>query len=285
MFSKELFSSVSVNVILPTPESGDYFFGSRTYYPKAGQKYQTLYLLHGFTADFSDWQRFSSIERYAQERQIAVVMPGVDNSFYCNLPEGGNYYDYYTRELPQVMEALFPISGKRENKFLAGLSMGGYGAFKAALREPDQYAAAVSLSGGMSCGAGEGWACTIGSASPDEVPTGRFSRAAFGEHNEYLKPEEGLLFSDAISWLFYAKEVRMGPCCYPQCYVRSRLHLLDYETLCDAAQKLAENRTRIRGNALSYAAKVLFSCLTECGAGLALDPDLNEMGEYPDSPY
>ena len=102
---------------------------------------------------------------------------------------------------------------------------------------------------------------------------------------EYLKPEEGLLFSYAISWLFYAKEVRMGPCCYPQCYVRSRLHLLDYETLCDAAQKLAENRTRIRGNALSYAAKVLFSCLTECGAGLALDPDLNEMGEYPDSPY
>lgn len=94
---------------------------------------------------------------------------------------------------------------------------------------------------------------------------------------EYLKPEERLLFSDAISWLFYAKEVRMGPCCYPQGYVRSRLLLLDYETLCEAAQRLAENRTRIRGNALSYAAKVLFSCLTEWEAGLSLDPGLNGM--------
>ncbi|MBC5581803.1 esterase family protein [Anaerofilum sp. BX8] len=189
-FSKELFRSVCVNVVLPLPESGDAFFGSRTLYPAAGQKYPVLYLLHGFSADHSDWARFSGIERYAQERQIAVVMPGVDNSFYCNLPEGGNYYDYYTKELPAVMESLFPISGKRENKFLAGLSMGGYGAFKAALREPGSYAAAVSLSGGMSCGAGEGWACTIGSASPDEVPTDRFMRAAFGEHGEYLKPEE-----------------------------------------------------------------------------------------------
>ncbi|MDR3767047.1 MAG: replication initiator protein A, partial [Butyricicoccus sp.] len=94
---------------------------------------------------------------------------------------------------------------------------------------------------------------------------------------EALKPDERLLFTDAIGWLFYAGEVRIGPCCYPQGYVRSRLHLLDYETLCDAAQKLAENRTRIRGNALSYAAKVVFWCLIEREAGLSLDPALNEM--------
>lgn len=95
---------------------------------------------------------------------------------------------------------------------------------------------------------------------------------------EFLRPEERLLFTDAIYWLFYAGEVRMGMCCYPQHYVRSRLQLLDYETICDAAQKLRENRTRIRGNALSYAAKVLFSCLTEREAQLSLDPALNEMG-------
>lgn len=189
-FSKELFRSVCVNVILPLPESGDAFFGSKTFYPKEGQKYPVLYLLHGFSADHSDWARFSGIERYAQERQIAVVMPGVDNSFYCNLPEGGNYYNYYTQELPAVMESLFPISAKRENKFLAGLSMGGYGAFKAALRNPDSYAAAASLSGGMSCGAGEGWNCSVSSSRPADVPTARFERAAFGEHGEYLNPEE-----------------------------------------------------------------------------------------------
>lgn len=97
---------------------------------------------------------------------------------------------------------------------------------------------------------------------------------------EFLKPEERLLFTDAICWLFYAGEVRMGTCCYPQRYVRSRLQLLDYETVCDAAQKLRENRTRIRGNALSYAAKVLFSCLTEREAQLSLDPARNEMGAW-----
>ena len=63
----------------------------------------------------------------------------------------------------------------------------------------------------------------------------------------FLRSEERLLFTDAIYWLFYAGEVRMGMCCYPQHYVRSRLQLLDYETICDAAQKLRENRTRIRG--------------------------------------
>ena len=189
-FSKELFRSVCVNVILPLPESGDAFFGSKTLYPKEGQKYPVLYLLHGFSADHSDWSRFSGIERYAQEKQIAVVMPGVDNSFYCNLKEGGNYYNYYTKELPEVMQSLFPISAKRENKFLAGLSMGGYGAFKAALRNPESFAAAASLSGGMSCGAGPGWNCTSADNRPSAVPTARFERAAFGENRELLKPEE-----------------------------------------------------------------------------------------------
>lgn len=63
IFSKELFRSVNVNVTLPTPDSGDCFFDTTTKYPKAGEKYQVLWLLHGFSADESDWQRFSSIER------------------------------------------------------------------------------------------------------------------------------------------------------------------------------------------------------------------------------
>lgn len=210
-FSKELFRSVSVNVVLPLPESGDAFFGSTTLYPQPGQKYPVLYLLHGFSADHTDWQRFSGIERYAQAKQIAVVMPGVDNSFYCNLPEGGNYYNYYTEELPAVMESLFPISSKRENKFLAGLSMGGYGAFKAALRCPDRYAAAASLSGGLSCGAGPGWQVTVDGNRPSAVPTERFARAAFGEKGEYLNPQENDLK------LLLAAALAAGSC--PQLYM------------------------------------------------------------------
>ena len=94
---------------------------------------------------------------------------------------------------------------------------------------------------------------------------------------DYLKPDEQSLFENVISWLFYAEEVRIGKCCYPQEYVRSRLHLLNSEILYDTAQTLYANRTRIHGNALCYAAKVLFSHLTEVEARFSLDPYLNEM--------
>lgn len=149
IFSKELFRSVNVNVTLPTPDSGDCFFDTTTKYPKPGEKYQVLWLLHGFSADESDWQRFSSIERYAQEKKVAVVMPDGYNSMYANNRFGAQYYNFYTEELPSVLQSLFPLSAKRENNFIAGLSMGGYGAFKAAFTKPEQYGAAASLSGGL----------------------------------------------------------------------------------------------------------------------------------------
>ncbi len=94
---------------------------------------------------------------------------------------------------------------------------------------------------------------------------------------DYLKPDEQSLFENVITWLFYAEEVRIGKCCYPQEYVRSRLHLLNSEILYDTAQTLYANRTQIHGNALCYAAKVLFSHLTEVEARFSLDPYLNEI--------
>lgn len=189
-FSKELFRSVCVNIVLPLPDSGDYFFETSTNYPKEGEKYPVLYLLHGLTADHSDWARFSGIERYAQKKKIAVVMPGVDNSFYKNLRFGGNYYNYYTKELPEVMESLFPISGKRENKYIAGLSMGGYGAFKAAFLNPGKYAYAGSLSGGLFI---EGYQNFEGGVIPKKVPGDKWLRGVFGANNEYFIPEEDSL--------------------------------------------------------------------------------------------
>jgi len=189
-FSKELFRSVCVNVILPLPDSGDNFFGSKTYLPHDGQKYQVLYLLHGFSADHSDWSRFSGIERYAQAKQLAVVMPGVDNSFYSNLPGGGNYYNYYTKELPTVMQRIFPISGKRENNFIAGLSMGGFGAYKAALLNPEQYIAAASLSGGMDIVGNykKGSEDLSNSKFPD-IPIAHWLEGVYGSDLMYFNPE------------------------------------------------------------------------------------------------
>jgi len=149
MFSKSTFSSTVVNVILPTPNEGAEPGGSNIHYPRNGEKYQVLYLLHGFSGDYSDWQRNSGIERYAQAHRLAVVMPSVDNSFYQNLPCGANYQDFILDELPAFVQGVFPVSARREHNFIAGLSMGGYGALLCALKRPQQYAAAASLSGAI----------------------------------------------------------------------------------------------------------------------------------------
>ena len=187
-FSRELYRSVSVNVVLPLPDSSDEFFAGRTPLPSGNEKYQVLYLLHGFSADHTDWARFSGIERYAQEKRVAVVMPSGDNSFYANLCHGGNYYNYMVDELPMVMEKLFPISGKPENRFIAGLSMGGFGSYKIAMRNPDRYAAAASLSGGMKIIGGEE------NIRPSAVPVDDFLKEVYGPNLEYYRPEEEDLF-------------------------------------------------------------------------------------------
>lgn len=108
-----------------------------------------LWLLHGASDDHTIWQRRTSIERYVAPLGIAVVMPAVQLSFYTNMEYGGRYFDYITEELPAIMRDFFHFSARREDNFVAGLSMGGYGAFKIALAKPDRYAAAASLSGAL----------------------------------------------------------------------------------------------------------------------------------------
>jgi S-formylglutathione hydrolase FrmB len=111
--------------------------------------YPTLYLLHGLSDDHTIWQRRTSIERYAEAKGIAVVMPTVHRSFYTDMATGHRYWTFISDELPVKARAMFPLSSKREENFVAGLSMGGYGAFKMALRHPERFAAAASLSGAM----------------------------------------------------------------------------------------------------------------------------------------
>ncbi|GIO23758.1 alpha/beta hydrolase family protein [Oceanobacillus sp. J11TS1] len=149
IYSDSLMLNTDVTVILPIPNVSNMEDGDTLRLPEDGEKYQTLWLLHCGTGDNNELLRFSRIEEYAQQKQLAVVMPNVGNSYYCNVPNGGNYYDYYTKELPQIMRAIFPLSEIRVNNFIGGISMGGFGAFAAALRNPDNYAAAFSLSGGL----------------------------------------------------------------------------------------------------------------------------------------
>lgn len=132
-----------INVILPTPtEVGQ----------PMPENLKVLYLLHGLHGDETSWLHFSNIERYAYDANIAVVIPGVGNSFYQNMAHGEDFRTYVTEELYTFVQALFPVSKKREDTFMAGLSMGGYGAFFLGLSCPEKYAAIASFSGAIDVG-------------------------------------------------------------------------------------------------------------------------------------
>ena len=116
---------------------------------KRAPKYRTLYLLHGHSDDHTAWQRWTSIERYAEGLNLVVVMPAVHLSFYNDMAHGSKYWQFISEEVPALVRDMFSLSSKREDNFVAGLSMGGYGAFKLALTHPDRFAAAASLSGAL----------------------------------------------------------------------------------------------------------------------------------------
>jgi S-formylglutathione hydrolase FrmB len=129
--------NTQINIIIP----------EKLRYMRRDGGYPAIYLLHGLADDNSSWCRFTSIERYAEEKGIIVIMPWAGKSYYTDMKYGDKVFTYVTGELPQFCEKMFPVSSKREDRFVAGISMGGYGALKLALSKPGFYAAAASLSG------------------------------------------------------------------------------------------------------------------------------------------
>ncbi len=144
-FSEVLGLSSAMYVILPQPTQNQIGLKGHS----LGTKHPTLYLLHGLSDDHTSWLRRTSIERYVAPLGLAVVMPAVQRSFYTDMARGYRYWTFVSQELPQIARSFFPLSERREDNFVAGLSMGGYGAFKLALRRPDQFAAGASLSGAL----------------------------------------------------------------------------------------------------------------------------------------
>lgn len=148
-FSETLLQNTNMYVIVPTPDSDELLNNKKSAYFTKDAKYQTVYLMHGGYGDYSDWFRFTSIEKYAQANKVAIVMATAANSFYTDMEYGQKYFTFISEEVPKFARAMFPLSDKREDNFTAGLSMGGYGAFKTALAKPEQFACAASLSGGL----------------------------------------------------------------------------------------------------------------------------------------
>ena len=143
--SEYLKNNHEVAVILPdkpralTPEE----------FYRSGRKYKVLWLLHGTFGDHTDWVRKTNIEMYATERNLVVVMPSALNSNYSNWDKvmmGYDMFDYLTEELMPLIYGWLPVSDKREDNFISGLSMGGGGALKYAVNHPEKFAAAAILS-------------------------------------------------------------------------------------------------------------------------------------------
>ena len=115
--SKALGMPVMLDVLMPQGRGG----------------YKTLYLLHGAGGDHTSWVLNTRIADYVNNRNIAVVMPSGKNRFYVNNEYGKNFYTYITEELVNQCEQWFDISRKAEDRYIAGMSMGGYGAVYAGL--------------------------------------------------------------------------------------------------------------------------------------------------------
>lgn len=147
-FAESLGMGTSMTVLMPQAAAGIGMAGTEDAAP-GREDVPVLYLLHGLSDDCTIWERRTSIERYASEKGIAVVMPQVARSFYCDEAVGEAYWTFLSEELPQLLARTFRVSTAREDTFVAGLSMGGFGAFKLALNHPERFAAAASLSGAL----------------------------------------------------------------------------------------------------------------------------------------
>ena len=141
-FSQVLGQMCAMRVLLPEPGPAGDDTGEPVRYP-------TLYLLHGLSDDHTVWLRRTSLERYLEGRRLAVVLPAAQRSFYTDALRGQRYWTFLSEELPRLARHFFPLSARPAENFVAGLSMGGYGAFKLALTLPERYAAAASLSGAL----------------------------------------------------------------------------------------------------------------------------------------
>ena len=162
--------TVPIIVILPT---------DKVYMPgmekrEEGKPYKTLYLLHGIIGDCTDWLYGTRIRRWAEERDLCVVMPSGDNAMYLDQPWAGNCYsEYIGRELVEFTRKTFPLSHKKEDTYIGGLSMGGYGAIYNGLKYSDTFGAVVALSSAL----------IVDETLPVEVPEPHFP----SERNDYKR--------------------------------------------------------------------------------------------------
>jgi S-formylglutathione hydrolase FrmB len=118
--------------------------GGTTHFP-------VLYLLHGLYGDYLNWDTRTGLEGYAENLPIIVVMPDAGNSWYTNSARDprDKFEDYLAKDVIAEIDSKYRTVRGRNGRAIAGLSMGGYAAIKLALKYPDSFIVAGSLSGAL----------------------------------------------------------------------------------------------------------------------------------------
>lgn len=143
--SECLMRTVTLNAVIPFDKIQ--MSGNEKKKPRS---FKTLYLLHGIFGNYTDWVSGTCIQRWAEDKNLAVIMPSGENHFYVDCQANGERFsEFIGRELPEKMRFLFPLSEKREDTFIGGLSMGGYGAITNGLKYSDTFGRIVGLSSGL----------------------------------------------------------------------------------------------------------------------------------------
>lgn len=167
-FSSSLMRTTTLEVILPVDDQGAAYATDsamrhaggtleaemRTWeqnpYPPRKAPFKTLFLLHGISGNHADWISETRIRNWAESHGIAVVMPSGYNAFYLDQPEVHNYYGRFVgQELVEVARRMFPLSTRREDTFIGGISMGAYGALRNGLKYCETFGSIVALSSAM----------------------------------------------------------------------------------------------------------------------------------------
>ena len=142
-FSQSLMRTVSFQAIVPVDKIVD---GQR----QSQMQYKTLYLLHGIFGNCHDWNNGTRILRWAQDHNLVVIMPSGENKFYVDNEKTLEYHSRFIgEELVEITRSKLPLSHRREDTFIAGLSMGGYGAIVNGLKYHETFGYIAGLSSAL----------------------------------------------------------------------------------------------------------------------------------------
>lgn len=178
IFSNTLMRSVPVNVYLPIDGMGKP--------EKEVKPFKTLYLLHGIFGSSMDWVNGSRVQQYAEDHRLCVVMPSADNGFYVDNEKSFNRHgEFVGRELVELTRKIFPLSEKREDTYIGGFSMGGYGALRNGLKYHETFGAVVALSSALVTDATERWS----DKAPTPIGNRGYAESVFGDLNQVAESD------------------------------------------------------------------------------------------------